>query len=128
MRRERSRSRCPCGSPPDEGSASLLLVSLVGVVVLLGLGASFMTATASAHRRAQAGADLAALAGAGTLQDGGDACAASGRVAAANDSELVSCQVIGEDVLVWVRVVGPEFLGHTFEINGRSRAGPQGVD
>lgn len=112
----------------DQGSASLFLVACIGVVVLLGLGASFMTATASAHRRAQSGADLAALAGAGTLQRGGDPCAASGRVAAANDAELVSCRVIGDDVLVGVRVIGPEFLGHTFEIGGRSRAGPEGGD
>ncbi|QIX28882.1 flp pilus-assembly TadE/G-like family protein [Nocardioides sp. JQ2195] len=104
-----------------------MLVSCVGVVVLLGLAASFMTATASAHRRAQSGADLAALAGAGTLQRGDEACAAAGRVATANAAVLVTCRVIGEDVMVEVRVPGPEFLGHTFEIRGRSRAGPQGV-
>ncbi|KQY62729.1 hypothetical protein ASD66_06250 [Nocardioides sp. Root151] len=103
----------------------MLVVSLIGVVVLLGLAAAFMTATAAAHRRAQAGADLAALAGAVTLQDAGDACAAASGVAAANEAELTTCDLFGEDVVVSVRVEGPEFLGHTFEITGHSRAGPQ---
>lgn len=108
----------------EAGSASLLTVALIGVVLLLGLAAAFMTAAAAAHRRAQAGADLAALAGAGAQQQARDPCAAAAEVAAANAARLTSCTPQGEDVLVTVQVEGPEFLGHTFEILGRARAGP----
>ncbi|WP_082748865.1 Rv3654c family TadE-like protein [Nocardioides jensenii] len=108
----------------DAGSASLVVVSMIGVLVLLGLGAAFMTATAAAHRRAQAGADLAALAGATAGQQGSDPCVAAVEVAAANHAELTSCLPAGDDVVVAVRVEGPEFLGHTFEVIGRARAGP----
>lgn len=109
----------------EAGSAALLTVSLIGVVVLLGLGTAFMTATAAAHRRAQAGADLAALAGAGAQQRARDPCVAAAEVAAANDVELTACTPQGDDILVSVRAEGPEFLGHSFEIVGRARAGPE---
>lgn len=104
----------------------MLVVALAGVVLLLGLAATFMTAAGAAHRRAQAGADLAALAGAGALQRGDDPCAASGRISADNGADMVSCLVDGDDVSVVVRVAGPELWGHTFDIRGRSRAGPTG--
>lgn len=109
---------------PERGSASMLVVSLIGVILLLGMAAAFMTAGAAAHRRAQAGADLAALAGAVALQRGDDACAAAGQVAGSNTAEVTSCVVEGEDVVLEVRVASPEFLGHDFEIHGRARAGP----
>ncbi|MCP6423098.1 pilus assembly protein TadG-related protein, partial [Klebsiella pneumoniae] len=64
--------RCP-GAPDrhgQSGSASLLVVTLSGVVLLVGLAAAFVTATAAAHRRAQSAADLSALAGAVARQRG----------------------------------------------------------
>ena len=102
----------------------MLLVSLVGVLVLVGLGAAFVTATAAAHRRAQSAADLAALAGAVAAQRDEDACATAGRVARGNDAELTACQVLGDDVLVTVRVASPELAGHGWPVIGRARAGP----
>ena len=62
------------GRPPQgqRGSASLPAVTLSGVVLLLGLAAAFVTATAAAHRRAESAADLAALAGAVAGQRGED--------------------------------------------------------
>lgn len=112
----------------NEGSASLLVVSLTGVILLLGLASTFMTATAAAHRQAQSAADLAALAGATTAQQGGDACTAASVIAVHNRASLIDCRVAGQDVWVSVRLAGPEFLGHTFEITGRARAGPQPPD
>ena len=108
----------------NRGSASLLVVSLTGVLVLLGLASTVMTAAAAAHRQAQSAADLAALAGATTVQRGGDACAAASGIAVKNRASLVGCAVEGQDIAVSVRVEGPQFLGHTFEITGHSRAGP----
>lgn len=118
-------SRTVGGSRTDErGTTSLLVVALVGVLVLLGLAASFVVATAATHRRAQSGADLAALAGATALQRGQDPCAAASRVASGNDVTLVACRVEGEVLTVEVHTDGPEFLGHAFEVVGRARAGP----
>lgn len=110
--------------PDERGSASLLVVALTGVILLLGMAASFTTAAAAAHRSAQSAADLAALAGAVALQRGEDPCSAAGSVAAGNDAEVSGCRVEGEDVVLEVRVDSPTFLGHGFDIRGEARAGP----
>ena len=117
-RPERERAR------PERGSASLLVVGLTGVLLLIGMAATFVVATAAAHRRAQGAADLAALAAAAALQQGSDPCGAAGRFAGANGASLTGCQVLGEDVLVQVAVAGPRFLDHGWEPVGRARAGP----
>jgi len=114
--------------PDDEcGAASMLAVAVVGLLLMLGLGAAYVTATAAAHRRAQAAADLAALAGAGAAQQGEDACGRAAEVATGNGAALVDCARAGDDVTVTVRVASPELAGHTFEITGRARAGPSPV-
>ena len=118
--------RCPgpAGRDGQRGSASLLVVTLSGVVLLLGLAAAFVTATAAAHRRAQSAADLAALAGAVARQRGEDACSGAADVARGNGAELRACAVLGDDVSVTVRVASPELAGHTWQVFGRARAGP----
>ena len=107
-----------------DGSASLLVVALTGVVVLLGLATAFLAATGAAHRRAQAAADLAALAGATAQQHGADACGAAAVVASHNGARATECLVDGDDVVVRVSLSGPEFLGRSWELVGRARAGP----
>ena len=91
------------------------MVTLSGVVLLLGLAAAFVTATAAAHRRAQSAADLAALAGAVARQRGEDACTGAADVARRNGAELVVCEVLDDDVRVAVRVPEPRA--------GRARVG-----
>lgn len=108
----------------DGGSASLLVVALTGVVLLLGLAGAFLTATGAAHRRAQAAADLAALAGATAQLHGEDACGAAGKVADHNGARSTECHRDGDDVVVRVVFPGPEFLGQSWELVGRARAGP----
>jgi secretion/DNA translocation related TadE-like protein len=110
----------------EGGSASLLVVALTGVVLLLGLAGSFLTATGAAHRRAQAAADLAALAGATAHQQGADACAAAARVAGLNGSRSTQCHLEGDDVVIRVSLPGPELLGHSWQLVGQARAGPAG--
>jgi len=110
----------------QRGSASLLVVALAGVVLLLGLAASFLVATAAAHRRAQAAADLAALAGATARQRGEDPCAAAAAVATGNGAGLAVCRLDGADVVVSVRVEGPRHLGQGWLLRGEARAGPSG--
>lgn len=108
----------------ERGSASLLVVALTGVVLLLGLAAAHATATAAGHRRVQAAADLAALAGATAGPRGRDPCTVAAEVAAHNGARLTACRVDGRDVLVEVSRSGPELLGLSAELRGRARAGP----
>jgi secretion/DNA translocation related TadE-like protein len=114
------------GAPAETGSASIVVVALTGLLVLLGVAATFVVATVAAHRRVQAAADLAALAGATSAQSASadDPCAAAARVAAGNGARLSSCQLVGTDVLVTAEVQGPRFLGHSRVLEGRARAGP----
>ncbi|MDT0200558.1 Rv3654c family TadE-like protein [Nocardioides sp. AE5] len=124
MCRREPDSRPGPGPGEERGAATVLAVALVGVLVLLGMAGVFVTATGAAHRQAQAAADLAALAAAATLQQGGDPCEAATTIATANGAEVTDCVVAGSDVVVDVQVSGPEFLGHGFVPTARARAGP----
>jgi secretion/DNA translocation related TadE-like protein len=106
------------------GAASLLAVALLSVLLLVGAALGVVAGMVWAHRSAQAAADLAALAGAAGLQQGGDACGAAGRIAGANHARLISCRVQGEDVSVEVTVTGPRWLGQDQDLSARARAGP----
>ena len=109
----------------DRGAASLLAVSLVGVLLMVGVALGVLAAVVNAHRTAQAAADLAALAAAVALQHGEEACPAGGRVAAANGARLTGCQVTGDEVLVEATVRGPRWFGLAADPVGRARAGPR---
>ena len=118
--------QCPGlpGRHGQAGSASLLVLTLSGEELLLGLAAAFVTATAAAHRRAQSAADLVALAGAVAQERGDDACSSAADLARDNGAELVACELLADDVRVTVRVPGPVLAGHDWEVIGRARAGP----
>ncbi|WP_127781807.1 Rv3654c family TadE-like protein [Rhodococcus sp. X156] len=95
------------------GMATLLV--LVGVVVQLG-------AAVGARHRAEAAADLAALAAASHVLEG--EAAACGRAAVVTDGmdvSLASCRLDGWDAVVEVDAAGPASLGSA---HGRARAGP----
>lgn len=109
----------------QRGAASILVVAMAGVLLLVGAAAGVVAAIVVAHRKAQAAADLAALAGATTLADHArDPCAAARDVASANDATLASCVVEGADVVVRVTVRGPRWLGQDRDLVGSARAGP----
>lgn len=119
----------------EDGVASVLVVGLTGLLVLLGLAAAFLVATVAAHRRVQAAADLAALAGATTLHSGGAGgsavgaagpCDAAGTIAAGNGARITSCRIEASDVLVTAALDGPRFLRHSWELTAQARAGPGG--
>ncbi len=118
------RLRCLPTGCPDDGVASFVAVTLIGLLVLIGLAANFVVATAAAHRGAQAAADLAALAGAVTVQSGGIPCVVAAEVATANHVSVTSCHLDGDHVVLAVRSDGPQLFGHRFEVSGRARAGP----
>ncbi len=102
----------------------MLVVAVMGLLLVIGAALGVVAAMVRAHRVAQSGADLAALAGAHGVALGGDACAAAGRIAAANDVRLTSCRVEGRDVVVMVVAPGPHWLGQTADLTAQARAGP----
>ena len=79
----------------ERGAATVLAVSFLGVLVLVGAALGVVAAMVVAHRAAESAADLAALAGAGALADGGDPCAAAAAVATGNGARLDSCTTAG---------------------------------
>lgn len=110
-----SRSRRP---RDDRGVGTILAVALAGVLLLVGVALAEVTGLVVEHRRAQAAADLAALAAAG-----GD-CGAAAPVAEANGARLVACTPTGPDVVVEVSVAVDGWLGPDATLAARARAGP----
>ena len=114
------------GRRDERGVGVVLALGLVGVLTTFALVAGAAVALVVTHRKAQAAADLAALAGAVALRAGGDGCAGAGRVAEANGAVLRGCSVSGAEVLVTVVVTAPGVLGSR-ELRARARAGPSGT-
>jgi secretion/DNA translocation related TadE-like protein len=108
----------------DRGAATVLAVSFLGVLLLVGGALAVVGAMVVAHRTAQSAADLAALAGARALTDGADPCPAAAGLAADNGARLVSCSVVALEVTVEVTVPGPRWLGQPHDLTARARAGP----
>jgi secretion/DNA translocation related TadE-like protein len=108
----------------ERGAASLFAVACLSVLLMVGAALGVVAAMVHAHRAAQSAADLAALAAAAEVADGGDACAVAGRIAAANGAGLEVCEVSGRDVLVTVTVDGPRWLGQSGDLAAAARAGP----
>ena len=111
-------------APEERGAVTVLAVALLGLVLLVGAALGVAAAMVVDHRRAQAAADLAALAGATAHQRGEDGCRAAARMAVANGGALGGCRVEGDAVVVEVRVTGPRWLGQVADLSGRARAGP----
>lgn len=108
----------------QRGAATVVAVALAGVLLLVGAATGVVGAIVVAHRRAQAAADLAALAGAVAQGRGQDPCAAAAEVAGVNGAVVATCRVDGADVLVEVRVAGPRWLGQDRDLLAAARAGP----
>lgn len=107
----------------ERGSATPFVVACLAVLLLLGAALGVVTAMVLAHRAAQSAADLAALAVASAMADGGDPCGAGAAIAAANDARLTSCEVVGSDATVRVVVTGPHWLGQLADLEAEARAG-----
>ncbi len=101
-------------------------VALSGVLALIGTATVLVGAAVVARHRADAAADLTALAVAGRAVLGDpEACATGSSVARANRAELVRCTV-GPDAVVAVEVAVPVRLGPVGVTRavGHARAGP----
>ncbi|MCU1692991.1 MAG: hypothetical protein JWM64_2082 [Frankiales bacterium] len=109
----------------DRGSGTVLALALCMVLagfaaVLVGVGLLVVT-----RHRADAAADLAALAAASRSADGSArACSAAAATAAADGARLVLCRFAGADVVVRVEVLPPGRLAALGPATGTARAGP----
>lgn len=108
----------------ERGAATILVTACLGVLLLVGCALAVVAAMVTAHRAAQAAADLAALAGATAAQRGDDPCSAAAAVAAANGARLAGCSAVAGDVTVRVTVPGPRWLGQPHDLAAEARAGP----
>jgi secretion/DNA translocation related TadE-like protein len=107
----------------ERGAGTVLAVAMIGLVVTVTVGTSGAVGVVAGHRRAQSGADLSALAGAATLQNGGDACQRARVIAGENGTELSRCQVDGTEVVVVV-TRNVRLPGLPMDLRARARAGP----
>ena len=133
MRCERARDRARDQSPGrdghgrrDRGSATVVVLAAVAVVLAMTVGAlSVVSAVVAAHR-AQAAADLAALAAAAMFVHGepsGAACGRGADVAARNGGRLAACRT-WPDLSVELVVQVEARMARVGTATARSRAGP----
>lgn len=115
----------------ERGSASVLALVMVSVLVTVALVAGGLSGLLAGQRRAAAAADLAALAGAeaagpggGGSGLGGGACEQADAIAAANQARLTSCAIDGPEVTVSVDVDVRLLAGVEVAVRGEARAGP----
>lgn len=104
----------------EAGSATLVAGALVMLLMATTAAVSWLGGMVVAHRRAQAAADLSALAGAAH----GGSCDAAAQVAVGSDAQVVDCRAGQGHVWVTVRVATPALAGLAPHVIGRAHAGP----
>ena len=118
MRPKRSRRRSRCD---DRGSATLVAAGIVAVLLWVTGAGVYLGSVVVGRHRAQAAADLAALAGAAQLPSGvAAACTRATAVARKMRVDDARCEVDDLDVVVTVHVV-VVFAGTA---KAAARAGP----
>lgn len=105
--------------------ATVLAAIMVAAIVVVAVMVVDVGAAVSARHRAQTAADLAALAGASSAIDAGEACAAADRLARANAGSLRACGVDGFEVTVRVSVPVSLSVFGSDEAAAVARAGPE---
>ncbi|SEH60493.1 helicase/secretion neighborhood TadE-like protein [Mycolicibacterium rutilum] len=89
----------------DDGAATVLAAVMIAVLLAVTVAAGYLGAAVIARHRAQAAADLSALAAAGRVADGpAAACAHASTVSESMRAHLRSCRVDELDVVVAVEV------------------------
>jgi len=109
----------------ERGSATVASVAMMAALLAVTVACVYLGSAVIARHRAQAAADLAALAAAQRLADGtAVACSQASAVAAAMAATVADCAVDGLDVVVAVDV--PAALGRLGMGTARAvaRAGP----
>ena len=92
--------------PSERGSATALMIGIMGVVVALSSAALVIAGYAVGFHRARAAADLSALSAAAAFQQGREPCAQAALTAKQNGARLDRCSQLGDavDFVVTVRV------------------------
>ncbi|BBY81598.1 hypothetical protein MPUL_27560 [Mycolicibacterium pulveris] len=101
------RARWPPWNPArgEDGSATLVAVGAMVVLLTITVGAVYVGAAVIGRHRAQAAADLAALAAATYLVDGAAvACTRAAETADAMHAAVTDCAVENLDVVVAVEI------------------------
>ena len=87
----------------EHGSATLVAVAMMAVLMAVTVGGFYVGSAVISRHRAQAAADLAALAAAARLPAGGDsACGQAAAIAKAMGVSVADCTVDELDVVVAV--------------------------
>lgn len=127
--RPRPTATSPSRDPVDRGSGTVLAVGVVAGLAVLLLAALLLVSALVAGQQARTAADLAALAAAGVLAQGGAAdqgCARAGEVASRNGSSLTACGTELRAGHPWpaVRVtVSRDVSGTPWSVTSRAAAG-----
>lgn len=109
----------------ERGSSSVYVLAAGAVVLLAGTAAAAVGSAMVARHRAEAAADLGALAAASSATLGaGPACSVATDVVRANGARLVGCRLIGADALVTVTVVPAGPAAAWGQARAAARAGP----
>lgn len=108
----------------DRGVGTVFAAFALLVLLALASAGIEIGGAVTARHRAQAAADLAALAAAGQSVLGGDGCAEARRFADRNGAHLVECALEGEDALVEVSVALPLGVFGLGPAVALARAGP----
>lgn len=106
------------------GSASVLSIFLIALLVTLAVGVGCAGLLLISHRHVETAADLVALAGATAAQAGELACPAAARIAIKNQVVLQSCEENAGMVAVRVKTKPLKWLQLT--VTARAVAGPVG--
>jgi secretion/DNA translocation related TadE-like protein len=112
----------------ERGSATVLVIAAVGVVLTLALATTVLAGYLLAFHRARQAADLAAVSGAARAASGQPGCPAAERIARANGVARVVCDHVGDHVEYVVSVevhvsVRPAIRGLPADVPARSDAG-----
>ena len=95
-------ARAGARAATDQGGATILVLCICLLAMVLATAVAATGSAIVARHRAQAAADLGALAAADVLvgRAPGEPCAAAARVAIAQGAAVTDCEVSGTDVLV----------------------------
>ncbi len=109
----------------DEGGVTVLAAFALAALLVIVVGVVHVGSAVGGRHRAQAAADLSALAAAGALDRGiVDACAAGRVVVERMDGVMTSCVVKDWDVVVEVSITLPLGRFGLRDATAAARAGP----
>jgi secretion/DNA translocation related TadE-like protein len=109
----------------DRGGATVWVLAVGLVAVLLAMAWGAVGSAMVARHRAQAAADLGALAGAARAVDGAQsACDRAAEIVRANSAAFVGCELDGFDLVVTARTTPAGLAAMVGTAQASARAGP----